>query len=68
MDHPRREPAQKTCESCGALFSCGAAVDVTCWCDAVRLTPEMLAGLRAKYRDCLCPHCLSGAANVKLPS
>jgi hypothetical protein len=64
MDHSGRKPSAKTCEKCGSMFACGAS-ESSCWCDAVKLSAEALAQLRATYRDCLCPECLPSFANVK---
>ena len=48
---------EKLCESCGTAFECRAGA---CWCDEVPLTDQVRAELRARYRDCLCPPCLTG--------
>jgi hypothetical protein len=59
---------EKTCGSCGAVFACQASTG-GCWCEGLKLRNETLAGLRARYADCLCPHCLAVLANnEKLPS
>jgi len=45
------------CESCGHDFKCGATL-TGCWCMHVKLTDEMRADLRARYKKCLCKSCL----------
>lgn len=45
------------CESCGAEFSCGASL-AGCWCSEVELDDAARAGLRARFRRCLCRACL----------
>jgi hypothetical protein len=52
----------QTCESCGREFGCGARDD-SCWCAAVALGPEPLAILREHFERCLCPDCLTVAAD-----
>jgi hypothetical protein len=52
---------EKTCEACGETFECRAGA---CWCDAVVVTDETRARLRAHYAHCLCPACLSGVQPV----
>jgi hypothetical protein len=49
---------QKKCEACGETFACGAP-EAGCWCEAVKLTSEAAAQLRARHADCLCPRCLA---------
>ncbi|MGD0402529.1 MAG: cysteine-rich CWC family protein [Candidatus Acidiferrales bacterium] len=53
-------PAQKACAACGEKFSCSASA-ASCWCESVKLEPNTLSKLRARYSDCLCPRCLSAA-------
>jgi hypothetical protein len=53
--------AQSVCEACGARFSCGAS-DSICWCVEVKLTEEVRARLRERYKSCLCRDCLERAA------
>jgi hypothetical protein len=53
---PRSSIREKLCESCGTAFECRAG---DCWCDEVALTDLVRAELRARYRDCLCPTCLT---------
>ena len=48
----------KTCESCGANFTCGAKTE-KCWCFSVDLRAETLAELRDSFKNCLCKNCLS---------
>lgn len=55
-----KTPAHKTCESCGAGFSCAAPAG-PCWCESLELSAAVLADLRVKFRDCLCPRCLDAA-------
>ena len=45
------------CEACGGEFVCGASL-AGCWCAEVELSGEARAGLRARYRNCLCRGCL----------
>ena len=54
-------PKQKTCDACGTNFPCFTPLG-PCWCEDVKLSREMLADLRARYQDCLCPDCLNAAA------
>ncbi|MFN2578419.1 MAG: cysteine-rich CWC family protein [Pyrinomonadaceae bacterium] len=49
---------EKVCESCGNEFSCGASLS-GCWCSQIDLSDESRAGLRSRYRDCLCRDCLT---------
>jgi hypothetical protein len=50
-----REPS--TCEPAANLFKCGAKL-TGCWCAEVKLSEQVRAELRAKYRGCLCRQCL----------
>jgi hypothetical protein len=50
-------PETKSCESCGAQFSCGAASE-NCWCFEIKLNPRTLEKLRENYKNCLCADCL----------
>ncbi len=52
----------ENCESCGREFGCGAGDD-SCWCGGLVLGPERLAILREHFERCLCPDCLTVAAN-----
>jgi hypothetical protein len=52
---------QKKCGACGEMFTCGAP-ELGCWCEAVKLTREAAAQLRATHTDCLCPRCLAAGA------
>ena len=49
----------KTCQNCGAEFSCGGSC---CWCDEVRLGSDVRTALQARFTDCLCRACLESAA------
>jgi hypothetical protein len=51
------KPETKTCESCGAQFSCGANTE-KCWCFAVDLSADALAKLQEDFKSCLCKDCL----------
>jgi len=57
----------KLCSACGEPFDCCAG---GCWCDDVLLTAQVRVDLRDRYADCLCPKCLSQAAEatVRHPS
>ena len=50
-----KEPA--VCEACGGGFVCGASL-AGCWCAEVKLSEEVRAELRARYKSCLCRGCL----------
>jgi len=58
---PNARSVTKTCEECGASFTCARA-DQPCWCESVQLSPESRATLRASFLDCLCPACLTAAS------
>ena len=64
-----RGPAMitETCESCGREFGCGVE-DAACWCSELALGPERLAILREHFERCLCPDCLTVAAEDRLRS
>ena len=53
--------SNKTCESCGEPFGCGAKLE-GCWCVDVEMAPAIADDLKAKYQDCLCPKCLGSLA------
>ena len=55
---------QKTCEACGAAFTCSAS-GAGCWCADVELSGGALAELRERFRDCLCQRCLPREGQVK---
>jgi len=52
---------QKKCEACGEMFTCGEA-EPGCWCEALQLTSQAAAQLRATHTDCLCSRCLAAVA------
>ncbi|MGP8157660.1 MAG: cysteine-rich CWC family protein [Candidatus Acidiferrales bacterium] len=56
---------RKECPACGASFGCSAD-SAGCWCQETKLTCEILAALRARHADCLCPRCLAAAAQSEL--
>lgn len=58
------ETRRPACEGCGRDFGCGAGGN-WCWCVAETVPPDVLAELRERYRDCLCPDCLARAAGVQ---
>ena len=45
------------CPACGEKFVCGATL-AGCWCSEVRLSEEMRANLKERYKGCLCRACL----------
>ena len=47
----------ETCAACGEKFVCGATL-AGCWCSEVKLSEEMRANLKERYKGCLCPTCL----------
>jgi len=47
-----------SCARCGGDFHCGAHDPEPCACTGMRLSPDLLADLRQRYRGCLCLHCL----------
>jgi hypothetical protein len=47
----------KSCESCGAEFSCGAKSE-KCWCFNVDLSAQTLSELQKDFNNCLCRACL----------
>ena len=54
---------QKSCAACGEKFGCSGSSG-PCWCREVKVSAEILAALRARYADCLCPRCLGSAAGA----
>lgn len=48
------------CPACGETFACEINLG-GCWCSEVKLSPETLQELRAKYNGCLCRACLESA-------
>jgi len=57
---------RKTCPACGESFDCCADTR-SCWCERENLSGEVLAALRGRYDDCLCPRCLAAAAENRIP-
>lgn len=57
IEQVQEKSEAKTCESCGAEFSCGAAAE-KCWCFVVDLSAEILEDLRENFKNCLCKDCL----------
>jgi len=57
---------RKTCPVCGASFGCMAARE-SCWCADVNLSAEAAADLRERFCGCLCPRCLTLAAERGYP-
>jgi hypothetical protein len=57
---------EKRCPKCGVAFDCGGLLG--CWCRDVKLDSAMLAALKERYNDCLCPHCLKELAAVDTPT
>ncbi len=53
----------KACSKCGKKFECFH--DNNCWCNSNYISTEKLSLLRSKYKDCLCPDCLSVYAENK---
>ena len=51
-----RDPVQKHCQDCGAIFECGIGRDTPCWC-AREFLPVMPVPDAAG--DCYCANCLS---------
>jgi hypothetical protein len=49
------------CEACGGDFVCGATV-TGCWCTEIKLDADRRAGLRRRYKNCLCRDCLEREA------
>ncbi|QPD03976.1 MAG: hypothetical protein Nkreftii_001750 [Candidatus Nitrospira kreftii] len=58
-----RGPVQKTCESCGRSFEC---VGYQCWCGKLGITEKQMDWIAARYKDCLCSHCLQKIAAGEL--
>ncbi|MCC6139869.1 MAG: cysteine-rich CWC family protein [Nitrospira sp.] len=58
-----RGPVDKTCEACGAVFSCGG---YQCWCGKVGITESQMDWIAARFQDCLCPLCLGKVAAGEL--
>lgn len=56
--------APSKCESCGNEFQCGATL-TGCWCADVKLTDEVRADLRTRYKKCLCRTCLEKEAGQR---
>jgi len=57
-----QELENKTCESCGEEFTCGANAG-KCWCFDVELKKEILAEMRENFENCLCANCLKSLAD-----
>lgn len=53
---------EKECARCGGTFGCGAGDRQGCWCGSVRLDPECLEAMAARWSGCLCPACLEELA------
>ena len=49
-------PITKTCEACGRKFECG---QYGCWCGKFSVTEQQMDLISARFKDCLCPDCLS---------
>ncbi|MBY0248248.1 MAG: cysteine-rich CWC family protein [Nitrospiraceae bacterium] len=49
----------KTCEACGAAFSCGG---YQCWCGTIGITESQMDWIEARYKNCLCSGCLKKVA------
>ena len=47
----------ETCPACGEKFVCGATL-TGCWCSELKLSEEMRANLKERYKGCLCRACL----------
>jgi hypothetical protein len=58
-----RGPVQKTCESCGQGFEC---LGYLCWCSKLGITEQQMDWITARYKDCLCSHCLQKIAAGEL--
>lgn len=48
--------AEKTCQKCGARFTCTG--DSDCWCESVQIHKKEMIEIMGLYTDCLCPDCL----------
>jgi len=46
-------PVEKTCESCGNTFTCGAHVPGKCWCLELPRVMPVVEGTSCKCPDCL---------------
>lgn len=55
-------PDDSRCPRCGGAFHCGVDDPAPCACTTLRLDAALLAGLRERYRDCLCLRCLGELA------
>ncbi len=51
-----KDPVDKTCEACGAVFQCGG---YQCWCGKVGITELQMDWIAGRFKDCLCPGCLN---------
>jgi len=60
---PSQQPKQKICQACGTQFPCASPWG-PCWCEEVKVSITILAELRARYDECLCPKCLTAAASA----
>jgi len=58
--------APQPCEACGRPFTCGAHI-MGCWCMEIKLDEAARAGLRSRYRRCLCRPCLERLARAPEP-
>lgn len=53
---------ESRCPRCQQSFHCGVDDAQPCGCCGLTLTPELLAALRERYRQCLCLPCLQALA------
>ena len=54
----------QACEACGEAFACELSLGQGCWCAEIKLSDEVRAELRNRYRGCLCRSCLERAAET----
>lgn len=54
----------KRCERCHGDFKCGA-LQGSCWCFSVELTPDARIEIGKNFADCLCPGCLRAYVDFK---
>lgn len=54
------------CQKCGADFACLASDIKACHCSEVHLTSEQHRYMAARWKGCLCGHCLAEVAYGKV--
>lgn len=58
--------APMACESCGNAFVCGVSL-AGCWCSEIKVSAEVRAEMRSRFKRCLCRPCLERFASQSRP-